>query len=76
MPELDGYETLAAMKGTESMRHPGSDRLGVEELDSVVRCIELGASDYLTKPINASILAARINASLAAKRLHDVEQES
>jgi adenylate cyclase len=49
---------------------------GVEELDSVVRCIELGASDYLTKPINASILAARINASLAAKRLHDVETES
>ena len=49
---------------------------GVEELDSVVRCIELGATDYLTKPINASVLSARINASLAAKRLHDVEQEA
>jgi class 3 adenylate cyclase len=49
---------------------------GVEEQDSVVRCIELGATDYLTKPINPSILAARINASLAAKRLHDLEQES
>ena len=77
MPELDGYETLAAMKANESTRHiPVLIVSGVEELDSVVRCIELGASDYLTKPINASILAARINASLAAKRLHDVEQES
>ncbi|MDQ2854057.1 MAG: response regulator [Chloroflexota bacterium] len=77
MPELDGYQTLAAMKADESMRHiPVLIVSGVEELDSVVRCIELGASDYLTKPINASILAARINASLAAKRLHDVEQES
>jgi adenylate cyclase len=77
MPELDGYQTLAAMKADESTRHiPVLIVSSVEELDSVVRCIELGASDYLTKPINASILAARINASLAAKRLHDVEQES
>jgi adenylate cyclase len=77
MPELDGYETLAAMKADEATRHiPVLIVSGVEELDSVVRCIDLGASDYLTKPINASILAARINASLAAKRLHDVEQES
>ena len=77
MPELDGYETLAAMKADEATRHiPVLIVSGVEELDSVVRCIELGASDYLTKPINASILAARINASLAAKRLHDVEVES
>jgi adenylate cyclase len=48
---------------------------GVEELDSVVRCIELGATDYLTKPINPRILQARLNASLAAKRLRDLELE-
>ena len=77
MPELDGYETLAAMKADERLRHiPVLIVSGVEEQDSVVRCIELGATDYLTKPINPSILAARINASLAAKRLHDLEQES
>jgi adenylate cyclase len=77
MPELDGYETLAAMKADEATRHiPVLIVSSVEELDSVVRCIELGASDYLTKPINPSILAARINASLVAKRLHDLEQES
>ena len=76
MPELDGYETLAAMKADESIRHiPVIMVSGVEELESVVRCIELGATDYLTKPINASILRARINASLAAKRLRDLELE-
>ena len=76
MPELDGYETLAAMKADESIRHiPVIIVSGVEEQDSVVRCIELGATDYLTKPINASILRARINASLAAKRLRDLELE-
>jgi len=77
MPELDGYQTLAAMKADETTRHiPVLVTSSVEEQDSVVRCIELGATDYLTKPINPSILAARINASLAAKRLHDLEVES
>jgi adenylate cyclase len=77
MPELDGYETLAAMKADEATRHiPVLITSSIEELDSVVRCIELGATDYLTKPINPAILAARINASLSAKRLHDLERES
>ena len=67
MPELDGYETLAAMKTDEAVRHiPVIMVSGVEELDSVVRCIELGATDYLTKPISPRILAARFSASLAA----------
>lgn len=74
MPELDGYDTLASMKADEAIRHiPVLMISGVEELDSVVRCIELGATDYLTKPINPRILRARINASLAAKRLRDLE---
>jgi adenylate cyclase len=76
MRELDGYETLAAMKDDEAIRHiPVIMVSGVEELDSVVRCIELGATDYLTKPINPRILGARINASLTEKRLHDLEHE-
>jgi adenylate cyclase len=76
MPELDGYETLEAMKADESLRHvPVLIVSGVEELDSVVRCIELGATDYLTKPINPRILEARIGASLAAKHLRDLELE-
>lgn len=75
MPELDGYATLEAMKADESIRHiPVIMVSGVEELDSVVRCIELGATDYLTKPINARILAARFGASLAEKRFHDLQK--
>jgi adenylate cyclase len=48
---------------------------GVDELESVVRCIEMGATDYLPKPLNPAILGARINASLADKRLHDLEKD-
>lgn len=77
MPEMDGYETLAAIKADETLRHlPVIMISGVEELDSVVRCIETGAADYLPKPFNPAILAARIRASLAGKRLHDLEVES
>ena len=47
----------------------------VDELDSVVRCIELGATDYLPKPFDAAVLRARVNASLAGKRLRDLELE-
>jgi DNA-binding response OmpR family regulator len=47
----------------------------VEDLDSVVRCIEIGATDYLPKPFNAAVLRARLNASLAEKRLHDLQAE-
>jgi adenylate cyclase len=76
MPELDGYETLAAIKADETLRDlPVIMVSGVDELDSVVRCIEMGATDYLSKPLNPQILGARINASLAAKRLHDLDKE-
>jgi adenylate cyclase len=77
MPEVDGYETLAAIKGDEALRHiPVIMITSVEELDSVVRCIEMGATDYLPKPFNPAILEARVRASLAGKRLHDLEVES
>jgi class 3 adenylate cyclase len=77
MPEVDGYETLAAIKGDEALRPiPVIMISSVEELDSVVRCIEMGATDYLPKPFNPAILEARVRASLAGKRLHDLEVES
>src|SRR5688500_17831566 len=77
MPEMDGYETLATIKGDEALRHlPVIMISGVDELDSVARCIELGAADYLPKPFNPVILGARVRAALADKRLHDLEQES
>ena len=45
----------------------------VEDLESVHRCTELGATDYLPKPFNAAVLRARVGASLAGKRLRDLE---
>jgi CheY-like chemotaxis protein len=76
MPELDGYETLSRIKKDEVLRHtPVIMISGVDELESVVRCIEMGATDYLPKPFDAAILRARLNSSLAGKRLRDLELE-
>lgn len=76
MPVLDGYGTLERIKADEGLRHiPVIVITAVEDLDSVIRCIELGATDYLPKPFNASVLRARVNASLAGKRLRDLELE-
>jgi two-component system cell cycle response regulator len=47
----------------------------LEDVRTVVRCIEMGADDYLPKPFDPVILRARINAGLARKRLHDLGQE-
>jgi DNA-binding response OmpR family regulator len=76
MPMLNGYDTLTAIKGDSALRHlPVIMITAVDELASAVRCIELGATDYLPKPFNAAVLRARIGASLAAKRLRDLELE-
>jgi two-component system cell cycle response regulator len=74
MPQMDGYETLAQIKADASLRHlPVIMISSVDELESVIRCIEMGATDYLLKPFNAALLRARITASLAGKRLRDLE---
>jgi CheY-like chemotaxis protein len=76
MPVMDGYETLAAIKADPGLAHlPVIIISGVDQVDSVVRCIEMGATDYLTKPFQPAILKARLDASLAAKRLRDLELE-
>ncbi len=75
MPEMDGYETLAALKSDDALRDiPVIVISGVDELDSVVRCIEMGAADYLPKTVDPAILRARIAASLGQKRLRDQER--
>ena len=77
MPEMDGYETLAALKADPALRDlPVIVISGVDELDSVVRCIEMGAADYLPKTVDPAILRARIAASLGQKRLRDLEREA
>jgi CheY-like chemotaxis protein/tetratricopeptide (TPR) repeat protein len=76
MPQLDGYETLEQIKKDETLQHlPVIMISALDELDSVVRCIEIGATDYLTKPIKPALLSARLNASLQEKRLRDLERE-
>jgi class 3 adenylate cyclase len=75
MPELDGYQVLLRLKSDEGLRHvPVIVLSASDELDTAVRCIELGAEDYLPKPIDAVLLRARIGASLEKKYLHDQEQ--
>jgi adenylate cyclase len=72
MPELNGYQVLAELKADERLRHiPVIMISAVDELDSVIRCIELGAEDYLPKPFNPTLLKARVGACLEKKRLHD-----
>jgi adenylate cyclase len=76
MPELDGYEVLAELKLDPHLRDtPVIMTSSLDELDSVVKCIEMGAEDYLTKPINPVLLNARITASLEKKRLRDQQRE-
>ena len=76
MPELDGYGVLAHMKEDEALRHvPVLMITALDDLGSAVRCIELGADDYLVKPFDPVVLRARIKASLTKKRLHDLEAE-
>ena len=74
MPVVDGFETLAAIKSDLALRHlPVIMVSAVHEMESVIRCIELGAADYVTKPFGAAMLRARVRASLAAKRIRDAE---
>ena len=76
MPHLNGYDVLEHMKGDEELRHiPVVMVTSVDEVESAVRCIELGADDYLSKPIDPVLLIARVNAGLNKKRLRDLEQE-
>ena len=77
MPEMDGYETLEALKTDPQLLDlPVIVITGVDELASVVRCIQMGAADYLPKTVDPEILRARIGASMSAKRLHDLERET
>lgn len=72
MPELNGFEVLERMKADARLSHvPVIMISAVDQLESVVRCIELGAEDYLPKPFNPVLLNARVGASLEKKRLRD-----
>jgi DNA-binding response OmpR family regulator len=76
MPEMNGYQVLRCLKGDDTWRDiPVIMISALDEMDSVVRCIEMGAEDYLPKPFDPVLLRARISASLEKKRLRDQEVE-
>ncbi len=75
MPEMDGYTALGRMKAAPDLRHiPVIMISALDEIESVVRCIETGAEDFLPKPFNPTLLRARIGASLEKKAFRDQEQ--
>jgi DNA-binding response OmpR family regulator len=74
MPEMDGYEVLSHLKADNTWRDiPVIMISALDEIESVVRCIERGAEDYLSKPFDPVLLRARIGACLEKKRLRDQE---
>lgn len=72
MPDMNGYEVLEQVKATPALRDiPIIMISSLDEIESVIRCIELGAEDYLNKPFDPTLLRARVGASLEKKRLRD-----
>jgi serine phosphatase RsbU (regulator of sigma subunit) len=73
MPEMDGYQVLKSLRNSQWRHIPVIMISALDRIDSVVKCIEMGAEDYLTKPFNPTLLKARIGACLEKKRLRDRE---
>jgi len=72
MPGTDGYEVLKRIKGQDATRHlPVIMISALTDAEASVRCFELGADDFITKPFNAAELSARVRACLKLKRLQD-----
>lgn len=72
MPGMSGYDVLSTLKSDPHLRNiPVIMISAVDDLDSVVKCIEMGAEDYLFKPFNPVLLKARVSASLERKALFD-----
>jgi len=76
MPEMDGFEVLARLKSDPARRDlPVIVISALDEMESVVRCIGMGAEDFLPKPFDPLLLRARLGACLEKKRLRDQEVE-
>ena len=76
MPEMDGFDVLERMAQDLQLRDvPVIVTSSLEGVAHVARCIELGADDYLYKPVNAVLLKARVGSSLEKKRLRDQQKE-
>ena len=75
MPEMNGYQVLERLKDDPITRAlPVIVISALDEIESIVKCIQMGAEDYLPKPFNPLLLKARVTASLDKKRMRDREQ--
>jgi DNA-binding response OmpR family regulator len=76
MPEMDGFEVLARLKRDPTQRDlPVIVISALDEMANVIRCIGMGAEDFLPKPFDPLLLRARLGACLEKKRLRDQEVE-
>jgi len=76
MPELDGLGVLEALKSDELYKNlPIIVISGADQFEKTIKCIEIGAEDYLPKPFDPILLRARIFSSLEKKRLRDLDQQ-
>lgn len=76
MPGMDGMAVLRRMRESETLKHiPVVVISGDDEIETAVRCLEMGAEDYVTKPFEPTVLGARVRASLEKKLLRDRERE-
>lgn len=75
MPNMDGVETLKRIKADERLRDTSVIMLSsLDEVDSAVRCLQLGAEEYLSKPVEGALLEARIRANLEVRDLRTRER--
>jgi adenylate cyclase len=75
MPDLDGFQVLEQRRTDERLRDiPFIMISALDEVESVARCIEMGAEDYLSKPFDLVLLQARVGACLDKKRLRDEQK--
>ena len=76
MPEMNGYQVLEQVLADTRLRDiPIIITSALDEMDSIVKCIQMGAEDYLPKPVDQVLLKARIDASLEKKRLRDAQRD-
>lgn len=71
MPEIDGYQVLEWIRNSPWQHIPTIMISALDQIDSVVKCIEMGAADYLARPFNSTLLKARLGACLEQKKLRD-----
>jgi len=76
MPVMDGFEVLSHLKADPTTRDiPVIVVSAHNDVQNIVKGINLGADDYLPKPFEPTLLHARISSSLERKRLRDLQQQ-